>query len=265
MSVIKDYFDIADAQKESWLSSQDWYKRLPVDKKYKCQFCEDTGLIVDGARARRCPCRIGIDPVIIVPETYFALSEQVKNWEGWPVLRFKEVELNPKFVQTATLAKGRYVYEEMLKKNNHALCLCGGTGRGKTYTGLMVLAEAAWLGRKCYAVRLRTIIDLIKGGLDAREELDAVMERIDAASAILIDEIGSARRENEIDHGQRILAEIVDRFHAERKILIMTCNYTKKELLTVFHPAVISRISRNAGWCLTVEEPIGSKDLRGTL
>jgi len=271
VGLLARYLATPTSKRESFLENEDWYKNLPDDRNYKCQYCQDKGFIEDSAGgARKCKCTVGLDEHkdnINLTNEYIEMDLLIKKqgWENWPLPSIKKIQQHHEYVVTESIKGAIWLISALDEKSQgRGLILYGANGRGKTMAGLLVLKHQALLKKKCLAIRYREIINLIKGGIDSSKKKLNMMDRIFASDAVLIDELGKEDTGGNVDHGKQLAEEIISEFFSKKKTLIITSNMTREMLREYFSTSTMSRLKSPANWCTIIEEPAESKDLRGS-
>ncbi|HOB44080.1 MAG TPA: ATP-binding protein [Bacillota bacterium] len=275
----KEFLEQEPGSRMEWLRQQEWFQKLPDDAYDAPAFCrtcdgittcDRMGTILEEGRARRCPRAYGYDVHDRLTPEYEALHDRLVNgrWEGWPVCGFEETKRHPSFTRTPSFDAAEKLFRAIREgaepgKHQAAVIACGRNGRGKTMSGLILLAECARSGFDCYAVRFNDLIGAMKRGVDGYAAVDECYRQIVNAQVVLVDEAGKESQAGNADHTRVAIESIVDRCYRQR-FLFMTSNMTAQELGKYFTSTVFSRMRFESGYCLTVEESMQSKDLRGS-
>lgn len=279
---LSEYMAQTPGERQAWLERQEWYKRLP--ERYNgndgrpsycrpCQgieTCDGRGTIFEDDRARRCPRAFGHDVHERLSAEYQRLHDQLMDgrWEGWPVRSFQETRRHPKFIVTKTFEAIEKLFHAIRedadpKRHQAAVIACGKSGRGKTMSGLILLAECARLGYRAYAMRFNDLVRAMKDGIDGRAAIHDFLRNLERAQVVLVDEVGKEIQGGNADHTRTAVEYIVDSCYRQR-FLVMTSNMQAQELGKYFTSTVFSRVRFESGYCLTVDESMDSTDLRGS-
>lgn len=208
---------------------------------------------------------------MIYSNEYLRLNAElrVENWEGWPVKSFRRFAEQPGFVSTKCFEAGKRLIEKIKSGSCGVLVMIGQSGRGKTYTALQVLAEAAHFHKNCCAFRFPQMVEWSRMGFTDdgyyQKKLIARKNYIISLDVVLLDEIGDEVGKNS-DHAFALLTNIYEKMQG-RKTLIMTSNMTREQL-SAYLPVKLK--SRLFSWGKTTEdvsemfvyEPPGTEDLR---
>ena len=276
---LREYREQEPGARMAWLSQQEWFQKLPdgtddaPDYCRKCNgidTCDRLGNILEDGRARRCPRAYGYDVHVRLTPEYEALHDRLVNgrWEGWPVRGFEETKRHPSFTRTAVFDAAEKLFHAIREgadpgKHQAAVIACGRNGRGKTMSGLILLAECARAGLDGYAIRFNDLIGAMKRGVDGFAAVDECYRQIVSAQVVLVDEVGKEAHGGNVDHARTAIESIVDRCYRQR-FLFLTSNMTKSELGSYFTSTVFSRMRMETGYCRTIEESLESTDLRGS-
>lgn len=282
LPALQEYMAQPPGERQTWLEKQEWYRRLPDrynnndGRPSYCkpcdgiETCDGRGTIFEDNRARRCPRAFGHDVHERLSGEYQRLHDLLMDghWEGWPVYSFDETRRHPRFTATATFDAVeklcRAIQEDAdPKKHQAAVLACGKNGRGKTLSGLILLATCARAGFRAYAMRFNDLISAMKNGIDGRAAIREFLRNLERAQVVLVDEVGKEVQGGNADHTRTAVEYIVDTCYRQR-FLVMTSNMTAQELRKYFTSTVFSRMRFESGYCLTVEESKESTDLRGS-
>lgn len=130
--------------------------------------------------------------------------------------------------------------------NTKGLLFSGGVGLGKTH---LCAAIANELNKKLYSTYFGNVVDVIgtlkstynsNSELTESEIIDMMTDKVDL---LIIDDLG---KESTTDHNLSLLYRIINRLYENEKAIIITTNYTSKELkdkLGSRGPAILSRIT----------------------
>jgi DNA replication protein DnaC len=259
------------------LDQYDWYRKLPDHPKHlrgriddrtcTCGKCDGYGNIVDNGKPRLCAASLGLpkeESDSGYSREYLQLNEQAKGWEGWPVPTFEDFKAQMEFVATDSFQAIEKLYGDSFKTNfePQARWLCGRNGRGKTLSCLIFCSEVSKIGMKCFIFRYSELINAFKQGVDGKDKLDWFWACIRKADVVFIDEFGRQTLTGNLDH-TRIALDVITNLCYRQKILLITSNLTKQELITSnsFTSNIQSRMQIGAGYSQIIEE-VGD-DLRG--
>ncbi len=261
---LSEYQSIAEEDREAWLESNHWYQGLPEEdpfQKCRCGRCDGYGnLIIDG-RAQRCPAIQG--QVMRRSREWFQLEGFVDSWEGWPVPSFAKAKTHPNFKYTLSFKATERLYHLIRNSGEkHGLILCGANGRGKTWSSLILLSECAMVRKKAFAFRFGELIEYLRWGIEGRERVQRIYELIKSSDVILMDEFGREIQSGNRDIVRQAFEFVIDKCYKLRT-LIITTNLDQEDLNNYYTSFVVSRLSKQAGYCETILDwdPI---DLRGS-
>lgn len=125
------------------------------------------------------------------------------------------------------------------------LLLTGHAGLGKSHTAVGIYRHCVHERGtgECLYVHVPDFCAKVKRGFDRPEE-DDPFESIESATLVVLDDLfGLQLTEYEIN---KILARLISIAYDKNQALVITTNYTLKELATVLHPHELSRLLQNA-------------------
>lgn len=125
------------------------------------------------------------------------------------------------------------------------LFLCGECGTGKTHLAVAIARTFYNTpGRRVEYWKTIRLLRYLRYERNAHEE-ERVIDRLASASVLVLDDLGAQK---ETDFGTQMILEIIDRRYEKRRNgLVVTSNYGRNDLATIFKDRIPSRISGLCG------------------
>lgn len=235
-----------------------------------CPLCDGYGHIIDERGGRPCP------NALKAARTK-AIDKEMAGWEGWPPPLLSAMRGLSGFVETPSFIAVESMAAALFDgKRPQGLILCGGHGRSKTLAPISLIRECSERGIPTAAVHYPKLIAAYKNGIDGQPFIKATYKKIRSAALVLVDEYGREPQWGNPAQAITAIEEIVGLCY-RNMYLIITSNLPKntryspdkKKMIALgmdraLPSDVCSRLGRNAGYCMVVEEPIKA-DLRGKL
>jgi DNA replication protein DnaC len=231
-------------------------EELPEDRRTcKCGECDGYGHVPVDERTYK-PCKNHLSHL-----NYQKLNTVMKrdHWDGWPPPTFVEMRESEGFVETNSFLGMQRLYHKILDGDApFSVVLCGGYGRGKTLSSLILLREMASLGMTVTAIKFPDLVGLYKKGIDGKDRLRKIFNNIVKSKLVFIDEIGREPVFGNLDHARYALMDVADKCYRQR-FLVLVSNMKKDDFPKYYHGNLASRMTSQ--YCKYITEPY-DKDLR---
>lgn len=199
-----------------------------LEPRWNCQQCQDTGLVLSQGSYLPCPC-------VEAKRTNF-FRQQANLPLRYALADFCTVKFDVYEPELRPQAKKIYNYVKKFcaelknkKGSDRGLYIHGPTGSGKSYLlGCVVnyLIDSMSVRYLVYA----DFLDQIRASFnrDAQETEQELMEAVKKVDLLLLDDLGT---EKPSEFSLKYLAQIVDYRYRNLKPMVVTSNFTLKELI----------------------------------